>query len=572
MSFKIFTDYNTISMIQSRIKLVKSTNTDEKEPIPFPVTDRQTRAFAIVNHAASTQYDYLNQGTKKFDLRTYSTGGKSYYPWLFSKTLKHDNNGLTTIEDLDRLIKVSTTEGNIESIQDVALSQDPSKTRKLEGIATGNSFWIRGCETQLYDTGPEFLLADSLTNVGQMIEVYEKSLLRDISFNDIQLEIGSDVSRALTSINNYNSLSAYLGPVSSNNTITGQELFRGIGKDELIGPYVSQYLVLPYSYNGISIEQKYQVENDVPATVNYANYLNIQRGIIGGSPNYAGFSRYAYSGRVLGSIVHNDPMYWAYYNACLISKQNGLELEYDGNNVTSAWTDQGAPDLLSAIAEVSLGSLRVAWNSKFNIALKLRPEAMAQRIDYIQQNIFTGGAFDTIKTNLIHGKETINAIKAKNGNYLLLMMYPEGSPTHPSFPAGHAVLAGACVTVLKAYVKTHDSNFNPLPWPIDAKHSLDGNSLVSYTGSDKSNMTIVGEMNKLASNMALGRDMAGVHYRADGDAGIQTGENFAIKYLQIKLKEYISQYNGMITSFYLERFNGKYIEITSTNINVLSSR
>ena len=546
---RIFTDYDTISDIQSEMKAIEDTITQQKEHIPIPVTDRQTQAFAVVNQAASAQFDYINQGTKKFDLRTYSTGGKTYYPWLFSKTLKHDDNGLTTVEDLDRLIKVSATNGSIESIQDVALSQDPNKTRKLEGIATGNSFWIRGCETQLYDTGPEFLLADSLTNVGEMIEVYEKSLLRDTSFNDIQLETGGDVSRALTSINNYNTLSAYLGPVSSSNTITGQELFRGIGKDELIGPYVSQYLVLPYSYNGISIEQKYQVENDVLETVDYTNYLNIQRGIVGGSPNYAGFSRYAYSGRILGSIVHNDPMYWAYYNACLISKQNGLELEYNGDNVTSAWTDQGTPDLLSAIGEVALGALRVAWNSKFNISLKLRPEAMAQRIDYIQQNIFTGGAFNTNKNNLTPGQQTIDATNTKNGNYLLLLMYPEGSPTHPSFPAGHAVLAGACVTVLKAYIKTHDSNFIPLPWPVDAKHSLDGNSLISYTGSDKSNMTIVGEMNKLASNISLGRDMAGVHYRADGDAGIRVGEKFAIKYLQIKLKEYISQYNGMITSF-----------------------
>jgi hypothetical protein len=289
-SFQIFTEYNTLSMIKKQLQSIEDTITEENEqnpiplpnpnPNPNPVTDRQIRAFAVASQAASTQFDYNNQGTTKIDLRTYSTGGKTYYPWLFSKTLKHDNNGLTTTEDLDRLIKVSTTKGNRENIQAVALSQDPSKTRKLEGIATSNSFWIRGCDTQMYDTGSKFLPADNLTNVGEMIEVYEKALLRDVSFADIHAETGSGVSRALTSINNYNDISAYKGPVSSSDTITGQELFRGNGKDELFGPYVSQYLVLPYSYNGISIEQKYPVENDVAATIDCSNYLNIQRGIV----------------------------------------------------------------------------------------------------------------------------------------------------------------------------------------------------------------------------------------------------------------------------------------------------
>ena len=124
---------------------------------------------------------------------------------------------------------------------------------------------------------------------------------------------------------------------------------------------------------------------------------------------------------------------------------------------------------------------------------------------------------------------------------------------------------------MKAFLKTHDSNNKPLPWPSDPKHSIDGNVLQTYDKSDNK-ITIIGEINKLASNMALGRDMGGVHYRADGDDGIVLGETFAIKYLQIKLKEYIGLYNGMISSFKLEKFNGEFIEITSTNINILSSR
>ena len=36
-------------------------------------------------------------------------------------------------------------------------------------------------------------------------------------------------------------------------------------------------------------------------------------------------------------------------------------------------------------------------------------------------------------------------------SYLLPMAFPEGSPMHPSYGAGHATVAGACVTILKAF-------------------------------------------------------------------------------------------------------------------------
>jgi hypothetical protein len=31
------------------------------------------------------------------------------------------------------------------------------------------------------------------------------------------------------------------------------------------------------------------------------------------------------------------------------------------------------------------------------------------------------------------------------------MAFPEGSPTHPAYGAGHATVAGACTTILKAW-------------------------------------------------------------------------------------------------------------------------
>ena len=52
--------------------------------------------------------------------------------------------------------------------------------------------------------------------------------------------------------------------------------------------------------------------------------------------------------------------------------------------------------------------------------------------------------------------------------------------------------------------------------------------LVAYAGTS---LTVGGELNKLASNIALGRDHAGVHYRSDGWQGILLGEKVAIDIL-----------------------------------------
>jgi hypothetical protein len=575
MSFRIRANSEELNMLTKNLQnqIDNIPISIDHNNIELTVNDRPMKAFAIASQIAADKFLYNNNQTNKFDLRTYESNGILYYPWVFSKTLKHDANGLAKKEDIDRLINVSTQQGSKQSIEELALSLDPNKLKKLEGVATGNSFWMHGCDTQLLDTSDRYITCDNIVHVCEMIEVYEKALLRDTSFIDIQNTIGTPVTRAILTMNNYLTQDGYKGPVNkSTGIVTGKELFRGVAIDVTKGPYISQLLIRPVYYNGIVIEQKYPVENDVSNTTDYTNFLSMQRGMITGPPNFNGLSKYIYSGRMLAGVVHNDPMYWAYYNASILMFFHNLDLEYSGSDVTTAWTDQGRADGLSAIAEVSLGALRVAWNSKYNIGLKIRPEVMAHRIDQIVNNVLTGGEFDTIKNHLVHGQDTLAAVLAANSNYLLNMTYPEGSPTHPSYPAGHAVLAGACVTVMKAYFKTHDASNNPLLWPMQTQHSLDGLSRVDYNETDANQITISGEINKLGCNMSIGRNIAGVHYRADGDHGMDLGEQFAIKFLQSKLKEYISTYNGMITDFKLEKLNGDYIRITLSDIYIVKSR
>jgi hypothetical protein len=47
----------------------------------------------------------------------------------------------------------------------------------------------------------------------------------------------------------------------------------------------------------------------------------------------------------------------------------------------------------------------------------------------------------------------LQEVHAAHGSYFLPMAFPEGSPTHPAYGAGHATVAGACTTILKAWFK-----------------------------------------------------------------------------------------------------------------------
>jgi hypothetical protein len=60
----------------------------------------------------------------------------------------------------------------------------------------------------------------------------------------------------------------------------------------------------------------------------------------------------------------------------------------------------------------------------------------------------------------------------------------------------------------------------------------DGQSLLPYTGSDAGQITVGGELNKLANNVALGRDMAGVHWRSDAEQALLLGEKVTISILR----------------------------------------
>jgi hypothetical protein len=143
----------------------------------------------------------------------------------------------------------------------------------------------------------------------------------------------------------------------------------------------------------------------------------------------------------------------------------------------------------------------------------------------------------------ILASSVVPLIEAGFGTALLPQAFPEGSPMHPAYGAGHATVAGACVTILKAWF---DESF-VLPNPIQA--TADGTALVPYTGGDAGRITVGGELNKVAANIALGRNGAGVHWRSDYTESIKLGEQIAIGILQEQKLTYNEDHHLSLTKF-----------------------
>ena len=118
-------------------------------------------------------------------------------------------------------------------------------------------------------------------------------------------------------------------------------------------------------------------------------------------------------------------------------------------------------------------------------------------------------------------------------NYMMPMAFAEGSPMHPSYGAGHATVAGGCVTILKAFFNTVDEDGSPTLWPNDlpivqVEPGSGAQMLRDISASDdrlrSDPVTIAGELNKLAANISIGRNMAGVHYYTDYYESLRMGE------------------------------------------------
>ena len=426
---------------------------------------------------------------------------------------------------------------------------DPSATRKLANPRGAFRHVLAGLDghgTRMRPA-PAFRSAETAAEVG---EVYWLALTRDVPFN----RYGSD-ERIGQAIADLNAFSETVGP-KENGEVNAGTLFRGATPGDLTGPYISQFLWQKVPYGPSVIEQRY----DLPLAgqdfmTNAANWLNVQRG---GTPAeqlaFEADRRYISSNRGLGEYVHRDVLFQAYFNAALILLSYGPAAIDRSNPYLAtiasegAFTSFGGPYVIDLVTQAGNLALAGAWYQKWRVHRRLRPEAYAGRVHYMLQS---NRSYE-LHADILNSTAS-SEVASATGAHFLPMAYAEGSPTHPAYPAGHATVAGACVTTLKAF-------FNEgfvLPNPVLAND--DGTALEPYWGDD---LTLGGELNKLASNIALGRDAAGVHYRSDGADGLLVGEQQAIGLLQDCSRAVNEDYPG----FALTRFDGSRVRIVNGHL------
>ena len=359
---------------------------------------------------------------------------------------------------------------------------------------------------------------------------------------------------------------------------TPSNAFRGITRGDDIGPYLSQFLLIgskginendhermihdgQISFGAISVDQKVRVAKARNYMTKWEEWLDVQNAAkVNNLEEYeqsGAKRRFIYTPRDLATYVHYDALYEAYFNACLILLGRGVAFdpgipyqEDDTRDHQQGFAHFGGPHILTLVTEVATRALKAVRFQKYNVHRRCRPEVLAARITKADQLANITEEFVKMRNDIGTSPGSIlHKINSKNGdlfesnpgkddkNYLLPMAFTEGSPMHPSYGAGHATVAGACVTVLKAFFDCK-SKFKPNGINADKAYVSTNNGAnlelipVFNQLGEKAELTVEGELNKLASNISIGRDWAGVHYFSDYYESILMGEKIAIGILE----------------------------------------
>jgi len=516
-----------------------------------------------------------------------------------------------------------------------SVTSPPDNFRQWEAPTAGVAFELQGPDPQAVTmpSAPPLIGPNGRVNpelVLEIAEVYELAILRDRPLNDF--ENGSGNTAINDSVARLNAL-PYIGnqtgrprKLGAGGSLDLQTVFRGSSPGVEVGPLLSQFLLIGNTdrNNGGSVNEGLitygvqQINQKVPVAkpgkdfmTDIDTYVKVQRGLqpnpcidreketyvladgSDANPPDRPALRFISTPRDLATYVHYDALYQAYLNACIILLGMGTPFDpgFDhlsgggvaaGSSATrrhaGGFALYGGPHILNLVTEVSTRALKAVRFQKFNNHIRLRPEALAARIELLRDPTPAALASTppalTRDIGALMGSLTATLAEVRDGvgggTYFLPMAFPEGSPMHPAYGAGHATVAGACVTILKAFFDTsavlaktfsedpcnpgnlveavrfkryspeRQSSITPsLTIPKDEAilfrapdlSSSDDAALKEDTTIDRF-LTLEGELNKLAANISIGRNMAGVHYFTDYYDSVRMGEEIAIGILE----------------------------------------
>ncbi|MEM1374181.1 MAG: vanadium-dependent haloperoxidase [Pseudomonadota bacterium] len=541
----------------------------------------------------------------------------AHYPMSFTKGLDHDEKtGLVKDPAAFEAFRNCIDEGYAEPFTSRVPVPNEHPRRKWEAPTAGVVFDLEGPDAQAVTMPPAPALgSDELAY--EMAEVYELALLRDIPFHNFDANGGPESGRITQSLDNLNAMAyAQVGYPGRSRKADGKEVklqqaFRGSSPGVDVGPYLSQFLLIGNDTlagdkvkDGFVAYGAQRIDQRVPAAIKcqdhmqtWEDWLAVQQGYdvnaLGKGKNNPDCSpgqnfdkdhkpRFIFTPRDLATYVHYDALYQAYLNATLIllgqgtpfdqgfAKLSGMRDMFnpvEGSRVAQnagGFALYGGPHILTLVTEVATRALKAVRFQKFNTHLRLRPEALAARMekhDVLSEHMpTTCGAF----TDMHHAlKATLADVRAHNlescevETELLPMAFAEGSPMHPTYGAGHATVAGACTTIVKAFFdcgavlgiketqtpvlgeEPGDGDpcsqgkigfFHDISAPICYESMNHGKEIKDKVPACP--LTLEGELNKLAANISIGRNMAGVHYFSDYYDSLRMGEKIAIGMLE----------------------------------------
>ncbi len=488
--------------------------------------DRMEQCFRVRSTAAAYKLSQpeLSHPTNG-DEELFPNGAASY-----SKGLPHGSDGEPLAGSYAKLTS-ALREGTFAAIENTPLGGGlkllnplACKAMDLEGLDA--------CQLTL-PPPPTF---SSARQAWEMAELYWQALTRDVPF--ARWNHDATIAAAANDLAN------------ANQPLSIASLFRMPFKGVADGPYVSQFLLLPVPYGDLPIEQRYL--SPVPNQsfgVTPADWAALQNGHPAQTrTQIESERRFLATPRGLAEFVHRDYTFQAALYAGLILCSLGKDALADNNpykwaKSQSGFATFGPPHIIDSMARAANAATKAAWFQKWSVHRRIRPEEYAGRV----HATLTGARKYPVHANLLKSS-VLNVSEFAHGSYLLPQAYAEGCPSHPSYPAGHAAIAGACTTMLKAFFR------EDYVLPNAVQPDLTGSATVPYTGA----LTAGGELNKLAANVAMARDIAGVHWRSDSEDGMRLGEAVAVGLLRDALATFPEPFEG----FSFTGFDGQNIVIS----------
>lgn len=487
-----------------------------------------------------------------------TNGDEERYPnriGNFTKTLPHNEFGEVDPAAYDALRKAIAA-GDFKALEAVPKGGRVGYQDAIGGLA----YNLDGPDSAAIAAAPPPPIA-SREYATQLAEMYWMAMLRDVPYLDyptspLVRQACEDLSR----------MSGNPGPRDKNGQVTPQTLFRAPYPGATDGPPVSQILLRRFRYDGIPIDPK--ISTNVAGS-DFLTHVPEWLESLDGFPKEPPAPdprdpvlRHLRNGRDLARLSAQDDIYSLYFRAMLVLAGVAGVRATDSNPYLQSRRQGGFATFGAAHLGQLLGGGHVARNSfyiKWNAHRYLRPEQGGGLVHFrktgkkeypIHDDLLKSPVLDLVFE--ANHKQNRDRLKIDQGSYLLSHVMSFGSPTHPSYVSVHATIAGACITVLKAW---YDES---IPFPDPVQPNADGTALIPYVpGKDGPPLTIGGELNKLCSNISFGRNILGVHYRCDSEEGNRVGEECVLRLLA-EQKATLPQ---AFTSFSLTRFNGQKVSI-----------